>query len=100
MATLATRLIEGMLIIKLFFIIKQQRQAARFIELLQAISAAITNLFIEVQLLVNFQNLIDVQYVKAFKLWQFMVTPILLMEQVTSLINSEPLCLHLNLLGY
>ena len=96
MATLATRLIEGMLIIKLFFIIKQQRQAARFIALLPAISAAITNLFIEVQ----FQNLIDVQHVKAFKLWQFMVTPVLLMEQVTSLINSEPLWLHLNLLGY
>ena len=96
MATLATRLIEGMLIIKQFVIIKQQRQAARFIELLQAISAAITNLFIEVQ----FQNLIDVQHVKAFKFWQFMVTPVLLMEQVTSLINSEPLCLHLNLLGY
>ena len=55
----------------------------------EVIVMVFAEVFDEVPLLINFQSLINVQHVTAFKLRLFMVTPILPMEKMIILINSE-----------
>ena len=55
----------------------------------EVIVMVFAEVFDEVPLLINFQSLINVQHVTAFKLRLFIVTPKLPMEQVIILINSE-----------